>query len=279
MGLKKRQQAQQEESIAKGHTSFVHVSTMGKLEDDFRIQYIVARSDLTSQDLMNALERDPDSLSQCMTFLTQLGQHLPLPKTCKVISVTTNVLGSREAALDSAMARFKSSGGLMGTGLLDWSKGCYQPVFQPPEAEFMTHIKHRPSGETVPAPEHVKLVKGFDLVDNWDDFAAAFRRHPFPDIPVVEFFRSLEKKAKGPFKVKRFAGPNSAKEFAAVVKLEYEKFVAEQERLEKQGGTAEVNDMIKKHQKANKEAALVTARAKAKAQLVARKGLRSIKIA
>lgn len=178
---------------------FTNLTVFGKTEEDFATSFILSRSDTTLSDLVKAKQHDAGAVQQLLQYMLQYSANLRYPQEATVKEVTSRIFSSRDMLMGQRLRKFKSSGGFLSSGAVNWKKGSYELRFT---EDVLTEITHR-SGEAVTLDATIRIDKGYSLHMNWDDFGAHLAKPPMPNVNLAAFFK---KNGSGPWRHKRLAG-------------------------------------------------------------------------
>lgn len=251
--------------IASQSPAFESLTSMSSLEDDFKIQWITATSDLSAKDIINAMRVDPQSLDKLLFFALQLPPKARLPSCLITKEVMKLWWDKRHLACGSRLSKFKAQGGVSKGGAFDFGRnGSYTLSFT--KTGELDSIRHW-SGAIVQVDSICGVTNKWNLVGNFDDFGSHVIVGKMPPVKLATFFENSE----GPHSVTNYVGkPKVLVSEATEVFTRWES--------EKRAGLASVtpSDQIRQalddHKKAKAQACMERARkaaceaVKAKAQ-------------
>jgi len=256
--LKRKEKQDHLSEIALKADRFDALTTIAGLPDPYKISWIVSHSDLTAGDLISMMEHDPDSLNQLMAFALQFPAKGRLPMVLILKEVMQMFMEDRSIACGGRLATFKSKGGVDDkTKKLSWRGNGSYALRYDGDGKLIAIIHW--SGTKIDVDPKYGITRDYDLVMNFDDFAAFFQYGCLPPIPVVGFF---EKENAGPCQITHFVG--KPKVLQTLAQQVYNKWEADKlEGLSSFTPTEQVSKALKDHHDLKVKASMKTARAKA----------------
>lgn len=167
--------------------------TSGEFEQ-WTLQYLCTKSDLTSADLLNAIKADDGALGQLLTYATRLPPSMKVSAQCSVKGIMAKVLDHYRELSGNKLKTFKKCGGIRKDGALNWSAGVYTLKIV---KGSITEVTHSSTKQSVKIADYGLNVEHI-LLDNWTD-GAALHRKPLPPIKLNTFFDKKGK--KGPWAI------------------------------------------------------------------------------
>lgn len=249
---------------------FASQSSILGLEEDFKISFVTANSDLDASDVVKVMRDDPGNLDDLVQYAVQMPMKPKLPLSFMVKACLETCWNARTKALDFPLKQFKKNGGLLDSGRLRFydKTGCYQLEFK---GETLVGIKHR-SGETVKVPPKSGLGTGHQLRNNHDDWGACLVMPPMPEIKLCSFFCAKGK--KGPFQVVNFNG--KARDLQTWAEEIHSEWQGRQAALKGTTISAEVQATINEHRAKRRSEAMDKARTAASKALAKKKARRVV---
>ena len=150
------------------------VTTIAKLEEQWCVDFICARTGWSQSELGTAKVLDPSIVVCVMEFLLAANRTLRLSAACKRKIVCMKALDDR-CAVVNARARLLKAEPLIIQGQINWHIFVYEPEFHG-GSDIATHLKHRPTGVVVDLPNDVEIDKDFCLEQNHHDLFACFTK-------------------------------------------------------------------------------------------------------
>ena len=166
--------------------------TLKGIPSDWAIVYITTISDLTHADITNANGVNEGSWLQLLQHETQLAAVQKNPPACVIKDVLKRTLDFLSQHHGSRLSNWKSAGGILPSGAINWKKGSWQPIWETVTEQgklagvlhVKTDVQHAPDLDYMQ-----RIDKAWGLTTNWLDDKAAFSLNKFPAIPVVKVLR------------------------------------------------------------------------------------------
>ena len=173
---------------------FVNVKQLQNLDSDYVVNYVCSKSDITVEELVDAMVTNPTAAHQLLVFGVQHPLSMRWPSELIAKDLTSRWFDTRVAQCGSRLKDIKTKGVFV-TKNVDWSQGCYRPEF---DGENRLIVIQHVNGEKAKMPDHVCIRKGnFEFTHNWDDFAAALVVPLLPDLKLHTLFT---KDGAGPYR-------------------------------------------------------------------------------
>lgn len=189
---KKLREEAEDAATYKGDDSFASLTTLGRLEPEFAINFLTSVSDMTTKDILAAKAFDDEAVSQFLEMATGKQSSLRLPAELRIKAVCLKLLKECSDQAGNPLRTFKADGGLKMNGEIDWTKGVYRCE----EDEQSTIISISYLGKDKRDTSGDGLVKGFVLMYNWSQWRAALAKPPYPPIRIASLF---EQSKSGPW--------------------------------------------------------------------------------
>jgi hypothetical protein len=196
---KAAQAAVSKSKVAKDAVLFEKLTTFGSIDDDYKGTWITTNSDLSAQDLVSAVQHDPQALDQIMTYAIQVNSKAKMPPQLQTCEVMTMFLDDRLMSCGDRLRTFKASKTIVG-GKLCFREASYQLEFN--DKDVLTKIVHRSTKAAAKVEPTFNISMCWTLVSNFDDYVAHVVRPPMPPIRLCTFFDA----AVGPNSVVNYAG-------------------------------------------------------------------------
>lgn len=185
-----------------GANMFNECSTLQTLDEQWKVQFVTSKSDLSSDDVVHMMTNDPSSLNDLFCFAVQLPMRMKLPSQFRVKDVLALLVNDRYDALGKRLENFKKLGGLRPSGELVFNglHGCYFLEFDA-TSKLLSKIKHY-SGDEVEISDKLNITANYVLQDNFDDFHAHLSLPPLQNVKLAQFFNA--KSRQGPYRTISF---------------------------------------------------------------------------
>lgn len=145
------------------------MSTLGRLDEEFASSYLLNHTKLNMQDLARLKNSDPLAIRHILGFILQVPMSAKLPQPLLNKLVCKGTFDRRVADMGNR-GRNWTSAFLNSDGSFNWQNGSFSLKFGEVRA---THITHNPTNTTKALPDYAHITKAYELVDNYDDYAAS----------------------------------------------------------------------------------------------------------
>lgn len=247
------------------------MSSLRSMDEEWLLDWIVKRSGLPVQKLINARRQDPDTVFQLaalelqLPLMFRLGERLRLKEVCYItFNRRGDHMGQRLKNIVASTPKIFHK-----NGQIDWSHGCYELKF---DKLKLTQVLHRGSGMIADVRTE-SFASDWILEHNWSDADAQLQKGRFPPVKVALLFD--EKKKEGPHATPAIKA--KSKVWQQLVEECTKELEEESARL-RQGTTAQasVKEELKKVRDEQKKSSMDKAREKAKEMLELRWGKRQV---
>ena len=190
-----------------GGDMWADLSTIKGLDREFMIHWLMGKSDMSFQDLLEIDEVDPHALNLLVRYASQLGAKLLLPPELKQKAMMAKFLDLRDEMCGNRLSKFKTNGGIStATKKLDMDK-LFDFTVSFDEHGLATTITQISSRANVLVPPESGLKKGVKIEVAYDDCAAHFVRPPKSKVKIADFFeKPAGEDPIGPFCLNRYVG-------------------------------------------------------------------------
>ena len=152
---------------SKGDEFFDEISTLGKLDAEWLVIFLLGKSKFTIEELAQVKNTDPEGLRRLLSFAVQLPTSTKLPTAMRHKSICKMVLDARMKLCGDRLALWDKSY-FHSSGVINWGKGCFTVTFEQGRASKVRHC----SGKTADVPDYATITTAYELSDNHDDTLA-----------------------------------------------------------------------------------------------------------
>lgn len=253
---------------------FNECASLQTLDEQWKVQFLTSKSDLSSDDVVHMMKHDASSLNDIFCFACQLPMRMKLPSQLRVQDVPKLLVEERYEALGKRLENFKKLGGVLASGdvVFKGKHGCYALVFDD-TTHCLSKIKHI-SGDEVEVDAKLHITANYVLQDNFDDFQAHSSLPP-QNVKLTQFFNM--KAREGPYRVSTFHGkPKLLDDKAQDLYHQWEQ--GQKDAHSARDASAIIADEVTKHRKEEQKKRMSKAREVAIVAMGKKKARRSIKL-
>lgn len=254
------------------HAQTWDASTLARLPQDYKIEFLASVSDATPSQLLKMLKVDQASVNSLLQLGIQIPGRMKLPEKAKYSEVLRRFISQRYQDCGKRLEKFVRKGGLKADGGLDLLKaGVYS--LQWTEQGLLSGVKHM-SGDEARIPEGAHITKNYVLLDNSDDMGASLQLPPMAPVKLAGFFAGTQ---QGPFRVKAYTG--KPKELEADLEAVFRQWEAEARgAFGKTEAREEIAQGLEEHKKELQAATMQRARAQAAKAMAKKNATRRISL-
>lgn len=188
----------------------VEAKSISKLDDDWKIQWIVQRADVSKQEILEVFRASPASLDDIMHFALQMPLRKPLAGKLLYTDILEEFLDARYKECGERLQALKANGAIRANHTLDKVRlSPYTLTFTEGRLSKLTFL----NGDEAEVLAKHNLGNEHMLQEGTDDLFAKFVLPPLPPAPLASFFAV---KQSGPFRVMHYTGKHQ-KEFHQAV--------------------------------------------------------------
>lgn len=258
-----------ESEVQTSASKFATLSTLGRLDEDWCISWIMQHKQLSLNQLIVSKTCDDKSIYHIMSFALQYPLNLKIPADGQVKEVLRRMFDQRTKDIGEPLSKVSSQTFIGADGMIDWMQGAYQLHFS--EGRLVEKITHRISGHTTTVDKGHHLNDDYTFHSNYDEWAACLRKPPMPDVHLHSFFKAS---AQGPYLRKRVTAGD--KNFSLALGGVFAQWDEEQNSLMKSSVTTDVVDALCEVETTKRKKAMAQARATAERKLQATKRQRTM---
>lgn len=184
---------------------FIHNSTLGKLDEEWIISWLVHRSDLSSDDIISMKKHDTEAVKQLLLYELQMPLTTKMNPASKDKAVAKRVCDARADEMGRRLKDFRKVG--FSAGSANWMNKCYKFVWTSETFDAKVKEVRHWNGEIAEVPDHCIITQQHVLQYNWSDWLAQVARSPLPPLRLCDLFKM---KRNGPWS---YPQPAKAKDF------------------------------------------------------------------
>lgn len=166
---------------------FTSFGKVRQLDEDILIQWVLAHSDLTTDDIMHMKAFDPESPHHLYCHATGLSMLFSLPEDMKIVAVFREWSTNRSEKLKNPLKAFKESGAILPSGQINWLDKTFALTWVD---DVLSKVEHVASGITAEVNQKANISKAFDFKHFWAEVDAYLKLDPFPGVKLIGFYKN-----------------------------------------------------------------------------------------
>ena len=200
--IQKRKKSQTVEDVVLDMAAKTDFTNFGKMDDTEKMQWIAAKSGLSSQETVDFAKADAHGAGEMLPYALQISGKTRLPKWANYVEVLSRWMDMRYVECGERLKDFRARGGLKADGTWDMRAiGCYR-VDADVEGRRLAQVRHANGDVFIFTQEFSFLTTAYKLVDNHCDWSAALVVSPV--LPAIYLHKLFDEAQLGPFRVSTY---------------------------------------------------------------------------